>query len=64
VLVRVRLFGQMLQELHEMIETFAQLGLFLLQRMPLAFRLNNALAPRFQTLVVFGLVLAALQRSA
>jgi hypothetical protein len=26
--------------------------------------LNDALAPRFQTLVVFGLVLATLQRSA
>lgn len=63
MLVRVRLFGQMLQQLHEMIETFANLGLFFLQRMALAFRLKHALAPRFQALVVFDLVLAALQRS-
>jgi len=64
VLVRVRLFGQMLQQLHEMIETFANLGLFLLQRVPLAFRLKHALAPRLQVLARFRLVLAALQRSA
>lgn len=60
MLVRVRLFGQMLQEVHEMIETFTKLGLLLLERLPLTFRLDNALAPLFQVLLVFHLVLAAL----
>jgi hypothetical protein len=60
VLVRVRLFGEMLQEAHEMIETFTKLGLLLLERLPLTFRLDNALAPLFQVLLVFHLVMAAL----
>ena len=64
MLVRVRLFGQMLQQLHETIKTFADLGLCFLQRMALAFRLKHALAPRLQVLARFRLVLAALQRSA
>src|SRR5574341_420693 len=60
VLVRVRLFGQMLQQFHEMIETFTKLGLLLLERMPFTFCLDDALAPLFQALLVFHLLLAAL----
>jgi hypothetical protein len=54
----------MLQQLHEMIEPCTKLGLCLLQRVTLAFRLDHALAPRFQAVALFGLVLAARQRSA
>jgi hypothetical protein len=60
VLMRVRLFGHMLQQGHEMIETFTKLGLLLLERMPFTFRLDDALAPLFQDLLMFHLVLAAL----
>jgi len=60
VLVRVRLFGQMLQQLHEMIETCTRSGLFFLQCVILAFRLDDALTPLFQEFLVFHLVLAAL----
>jgi hypothetical protein len=49
----------MFQEVHEMIETFTKLGLLLLERMPLTFRRDNALAPLFQECLVFHLVLAA-----
>src|SRR5262249_21751957 len=64
VLMRVRLFGQMLQQGHEMIETFTKLGLLCLERMPFTFRLDDALAPFFQELLLFHLVLAALPWSA
>jgi hypothetical protein len=60
VLMRVRLFGQMLQQGHKMIETFTKLGLFLLELMPFTFRLDDALAPLFQEFLLFHLVLAAL----
>ena len=60
MLVRVRLFGQMLQQLHEMIETFTKLGVLLLERLPLPFGLDDALAPFFQELLMFHLVLATL----
>jgi len=60
VLVRVRLFSEMLQQGHEMIETFTKLGLLLLEPMPFTFGLNDALAPLFQEFLLFTLVLAAL----
>ena len=50
----------MLQEVHELIESITKLGLLLLERMPLTFRLDNTLAPLFQEFLVFHLVLAAL----
>ena len=58
--MRVRLFGQMLQQGHEMIETLTKLGLLLLEHMPFTFRLDDALAPFFQEFLMFHLVLAAL----
>jgi hypothetical protein len=63
VLVRVRLFGQMLQHGHETIKTLAHLGVLLLKHLPLAFRLHAALTPLFREGVVVRLVLATLQRS-
>ena len=42
MLVRVRLFGQMLQHGHETIKMLAHLGVLLLEHMPLAFRLHAA----------------------
>jgi hypothetical protein len=63
VLVRVRLFGQMLQHGHETVQTLAHLGVLLLGHMPLAFRLHTALTPLFREGVVVRLVLATLQRS-
>jgi len=63
VLMRVRLFGQMLQHGHETIKTHAHLGVLLLEHMPLAFRLHTALTPLFREGVVVRLVLAARQRS-
>jgi hypothetical protein len=64
VLVRVRLFGQMLQHGHDTVKTLAHLGVLLLEHMPLAFRLHAALTPLFREGVVVRLVLATLQRSA
>ena len=43
VLVRVRLFGQMLQHGHETVKTLAHLGVLLLEHLPFAFRLHKAL---------------------
>ena len=63
MLVRVRLFGQMLQHGHEAIKTLAHLGVLLLENMPLAFRLHAALTPLFREGVMVRLVLATLQRS-
>jgi hypothetical protein len=63
VLVRVRLFGQMLQHGHETVQTLAQLGVLLLEHMPLAFRLHEALTRCVREGVVVRLVLATLQRS-
>ena len=63
MLVRVRLFGQMLQHGHETVQTLAQLGVLLLEHMPLAFRLHEALTRRVREGVVVRLVLATLQRS-
>jgi hypothetical protein len=63
VLVRVRLFGQMLQHGHETIKMLAHLGVLLLEHMPLAFRLHAALTPLFQEGVVVHLVLMTLQWS-
>jgi hypothetical protein len=60
VLVRVGLFGQMLQHSHEAIKTFAHLGVLLLEQMPLAFRLHAALTPLFREGEVVRLVLATL----
>ena len=39
VLVRVRLFGQMLQHGHEMVKTLTHLGVLPLEHVPLTFRL-------------------------
>ena len=64
MLVRVRLFGQMLQHGHDTVKTLAHLGVLLLEHMPLAFRLHAALTPLFREGVVVRLVLATLQRSA
>ena len=64
MLVRVRFLRQMLQHGHETVETLAQLGMFLLEHVPVAFRLHDALTPLFQELTVCRLVLATLQRSA
>src|SRR5919197_4305663 len=61
VLMRVRLFGQLLQELHEMIETCTKVGLLCLQCVPLVFRLDDTLTPLFQGILVLHLVLAARQ---
>jgi hypothetical protein len=63
VLVRVRLFGQMLQHGHETIKMLAHLGVLLLEHMPLAFRLHAALTPLFREGVVVRLVLTTLQWS-
>jgi len=63
VLVRVRLFGQMLQHGHETVQTLAHLGVLLLGHMPWAFRLHTALMPLCREGVVVRLVLATLQRS-
>ena len=63
MLVRVRLFGQMLQHGHETVQTLAQLGVLLLEHMPLAFRLHAALTPFLREGAVVRLVLATLQRS-
>jgi len=60
VLVRVRLFGQMLQHGHETVKTLAHLGVLLLEHMPLAFRLHAALTPLFREGAVVRLVLATL----
>src|SRR2546425_11726352 len=51
VLMRVRLFGQLLQQCHETIETLTKPGLLLLEHMQLLFRLDDALAPLFQDLL-------------
>jgi len=56
----VRLFGQMLQHGHEMIETFTKLGVLLLELMPFTLCLDGALAPLFQELLLFHFILAAL----
>ena len=58
MLVRVRLFGQMLQHGHETIKTHTHLGVLLLEHMPLAFRLHAALTPLFREGVVVRLILA------
>jgi hypothetical protein len=63
VLVRVRLFGQMLQHGHETVKTLAHLGVLLLEHVPLAFRLHAALPPLFREGVVVRLVRATLQRA-
>jgi len=63
VLVRVRLFGQMLQHGHETVKTLAHLGVLLLEQMPLTFRLHAALSPLFREGAVVRLVLATLHRS-
>jgi hypothetical protein len=63
VLVRVRLFGQMLQHGHETVQAFAQMGVLLLEHMPLAFCLHTALTPLFREGVVVRLVRATLQRA-
>ena len=63
MLVRVRLFGQMLQHGHETIKTHAQMGVLLLEHMPLAFRLHAALTPLFREGVMVRLILATLQWS-
>jgi hypothetical protein len=63
VLVRVRLFGQMLQHGHETVQTLTHLGVLLLEHMPLAFRLHAALTPLFREGAVVRLVLMTLQRS-
>jgi hypothetical protein len=60
VLVRVRLFGQMLQHGHEAIKMCAHLGVLLLEHMPLAFRLHAALAPLFREGAMVRLVMATL----
>jgi hypothetical protein len=60
VLVRVRLFGQMLQHGHEAVKTLAYLGVLLLEHMPLAFRLHAALTPLFQEGEMACLVLVTL----
>jgi hypothetical protein len=60
VLVRVRLFDQMLQHGHETIQTLAHLGILVLKHIPLAFRLHAALAPLFRKGAVVRLVLATL----
>jgi len=63
VLVRVRLFGQMLQHGHETIKTLAHPGVLLLEHMPLAFRLHAALTPLFREGAVVRLVRVTLQRA-
>jgi hypothetical protein len=63
VLMRVRLFGQMLQHGHETVEPLAYLSVLLLKYMPLAFRLHAALTPLVRAGVVLRLILATLQRS-
>jgi hypothetical protein len=60
VLVRVRLFGQMLQHGHEAIQIYAHLSVLLLEHMPLAFRLHAALTPLFREGEMVRLVLATL----
>src|SRR5262249_4241146 len=63
VLVRVRLFDQMLQHGHETVKALAHLGVLLLEHIPSAFCLHAALTPLFREGVVVRLVLATLQRS-
>jgi hypothetical protein len=63
VLVRLRLFGEMLQHGHETVETLAYLSVLLLEHLPLAFRRYKALTPLFRAGAVVRLILATLQRS-
>jgi hypothetical protein len=60
VLVCVRFFSQMFQHGHETVQTLAHLGMLLLEHLPFAFRLHEALTPLFREGVVFRLVLATL----
>ena len=60
MLVRVRLFGQMLQHGHETVKTLTHLGVLPLEHMPLTFRLYEALAPFFREAVMVRLVLTTL----
>jgi hypothetical protein len=64
VLVRVRLFGQMLQHRHKTVKTLAHLGVLLLEHLPLVFRLHEALTPLVRKGALFRFALAMLQRSA
>jgi hypothetical protein len=63
VLVRVRLFGQMLQHGHETVQTLAHLGVLFLGHMSWAFCVHTALMPLFREGVMVRLILATLQRS-
>src|SRR5437016_1236652 len=63
VLMRVRLFGELLQHGHETVQTLAHLGILLLEHLPLAFRLHAALTPLVRQGAVLRLVLAPRQRA-
>jgi hypothetical protein len=60
VLVRVRLFGYMLQHGHETVKTLTHLGVLPLEHMTLTFRLYKALTPLFWEDAVVRLVLTTL----
>jgi hypothetical protein len=60
VLVRVRLFGYMLQHGHETVKTLTHLGALPLEHMTLTFRLYKTLTPLFWEDAVVRLALTTL----